>query len=223
MTQSATACLFTLGMRPTQNISVLLLSIFVHLGWVERMPPKEIEERAKPRYLFKITMVGPEDRLLEKVLSVINENVVAVDGIRIGATHLETEDSDVRTLFMSPKHSALDILLSLTYKGAKAVMIVLKEPDQEIETMYRNEIRENLGQGIPTRVITVSAEIDSGMRSRKMHSLTCGCAEPIAGSSLAASITFLYPSPVTPDTTAIRVNSQPSIVSLPLLPSIRSV
>jgi len=129
------------------------------------MPPKETEERAKPRYLFKITMVGPEDRLLEKVLSVINENVVAVDGIRIGATHLETEDSDVRTLFMSPKHSALDILLSLTYKGAKAVMIVLKEPDHEIETMYRNEIRENLGQGIPTRVITVTAEIDDFKRA----------------------------------------------------------
>lgn len=124
------------------------------------MPTKKDTEKVKPRYLFKITMVGPEDRLLEKVLSVINENVVAVDGIRIGSTQLETENTDVKTLFMSPKHSALDILLSLTYKGAKAVFIVLKESDPEIETMYRNEIRENLGQGVPTRVITVSTEID---------------------------------------------------------------
>ncbi|NHJ14586.1 MAG: hypothetical protein EAX95_12980 [Candidatus Thorarchaeota archaeon] len=125
------------------------------------MPKRKDSEKPKPRYLFKITVVGPEDRLLERVLSVINEHVVAVDGIRIGATQMEIEDSDVRTLFMSPRHSALDILLSLTYKGAKAVMIVLRESDPEIETMYRNEIRKNLGQGTPTRVITVNDEIDN--------------------------------------------------------------
>lgn len=124
------------------------------------MPSAKGSEKTRPRYLFKITVVGPEDRLLERVLSVINEHVVAVDGISIGATQVEMEDSDVRTLFMSPRHSALDILLSLTYKGANAVMIILRELDPEIETMYRNEIRENLGQGTPTRVLAVSDDID---------------------------------------------------------------
>ena len=135
------------------------------------MPHKKDAEKSKSRYLFKITMVGPEDKLLEKVLSVINENVVAVDGIRIGATHLETENSDVKALFMSPKHSALDILLSLTYKGAKGVMIVLKEHDPEIETMYRNEIRENLGQGIPTRVIAVGTKIEEFKKAEIRNTL----------------------------------------------------
>ncbi|MHA2067388.1 MAG: hypothetical protein ACXABY_23715 [Candidatus Thorarchaeota archaeon] len=124
----------------------------------------------KSRYLFKVTVVGPVDRLLEQVLGVFNEQVVAVDGIRIGATKLEREDSDVRTLFMSPKHSALDILLSLTYKGAKGVIIVFKDADPELETMYRNEIRENLGEGIPTRVICVDSGIDEFKRN-EIHNL----------------------------------------------------
>ncbi|MHA2141118.1 MAG: hypothetical protein ACXADC_03845 [Candidatus Thorarchaeota archaeon] len=124
----------------------------------------------KSRYLFKVTVVGPDDRILEQFLNVFNEQVVAVDGIRIGSTKLEREDSDVRTLFMSPKHSALDILLSLTYKGAKGVIIVLKDADPELETMYRNEIRENLGEGIPTRVICVSSSIEEFKRN-EIHNL----------------------------------------------------
>ena len=123
------------------------------------------EEKQKSRYLFKITVVGPEDRLLEQVLGVFNEQVMSVDGIRIGAAKIETEDSNVSTLFMSPKHSALDILLSLTYKGATGVIIVLKDADPEIETMYRNEIRENLGEGIPTRVICVGSDIEEFKRN----------------------------------------------------------
>ncbi len=121
---------------------------------------KKKKPKQKSRYLFKITVVGPEDKLLERVLAVFNEQVVAVDGIRIGATKLELADSDVRTLFMSPEHAALDILLSLTYKGAKGVIIVLREADPQIETVYRNEIRNNVGEGIPTRVICIGNSID---------------------------------------------------------------
>ncbi|MFW9966052.1 MAG: hypothetical protein ACFFEA_02785 [Candidatus Thorarchaeota archaeon] len=130
-------------------------------------PKKKSKEtdKQKSRYLFKVTVVGPEDKLLEQVLGVFNEQVVAVDGIRIGATKIEREDSDVRTLFMSPKHSALDILLSLTYKGASGVIIVLKDADPEIETMYRNEVRDNLGEGIPTRVICVGSGIEEFKRN----------------------------------------------------------
>jgi hypothetical protein len=134
-----------------------------------RKKPKKAEKQ-KSRYLFKITVVGPDDRLLEQVLSVFNEQVMSVDGIRIGAAKIEREDSDVQTLFMSPKHSALDILLSLTYKGATGVIIVLKDADPEIETMYRNEVRENLGEGLPTRVICVGSDIDDFKRN-EIHNL----------------------------------------------------
>jgi hypothetical protein len=127
-------------------------------------------EKQKSRYLFKVTVVGPDDRLLEQVLSVFNEQMMSVDGIRIGAAKIEREGSDVQTLFMSPKHSALDILLSLTYKGATGVIIVLKDADPEIETVYRNEIRENLGEGIPTRVICVGSYIEDFKRN-EIHNL----------------------------------------------------
>ncbi len=130
----------------------------------KKKKPKKAEKQ-KSRYLFKVTVVGPEDRLLEQFLGAFNEQVMAVDGIRIGAAKLEREDSDVRTLFMSPKHSALDILLSLTYKGATGVIIVLNDADPELETMYRNEIRDNLGEGIPTRVICVGSGIDEFKRN----------------------------------------------------------
>jgi hypothetical protein len=123
------------------------------------------EPKEKSRYLFKITVVGPEDPLLERVLAVFNEQVVAVDGIRIGATKFELADSDVGTLFMSPEHAALDVLLSLTFKGAKGVIIVLREPDPQLETVYRNEIRNNLGEGIPTRVICLGADLDEFKRT----------------------------------------------------------
>ncbi|MHA2117887.1 MAG: hypothetical protein ACW98J_03115 [Candidatus Thorarchaeota archaeon] len=135
----------------------------------KKKKPKKAEKQ-KSRYLFKVTVVGPDDRLLEQVLSVFNEQVMSVDGIRIGATKVEREDSDVQTLFMSPKHSALDILLSLTYKGATGVIIVLKDADPEIETMYRNEVRENLGEGIPTRVICVGSDIEDFKRN-EIHNL----------------------------------------------------
>lgn len=120
---------------------------------------------AKDRYLFKITVVGPEDKLLADVLKVFNEHVIAIDGIQIGSGEMETESTDVRVLLMSPKHSAMDLLLSMTYKGASAVIIVLRDADPEIETVYRNEIRESVGEGIPTRVVTIGSELDEYKRN----------------------------------------------------------
>ena len=70
---------------------------------------------------------------------------------------------------MSPRHSALDILLTLTYKGASAVIIVCKDADPEIETIYRNEIRENLGTGIPTRVLKVNLPFDDFKKNEIHH------------------------------------------------------
>ncbi len=115
-------------------------------------------------------MVGPDDRLLEKVLSTF-EPVVTVDGIRIGSAEIDIDSSEIHAVFMSPKHSALDILLTLTFKGASAVIIVLKEPDPELEAIYRNEIRDNLGSGIPTRVLTVELPIDDFKKNEIQHTL----------------------------------------------------
>lgn len=110
----------------------------------------------KHRYIFKITVIGPADHLLEDVLRVINENVVAIDGVRFTATSLETDDFEVKTLTMAPQQSALDALEALTFTGANAVLIILDEANPKTETIYRNKIRENLGGGIPTRVCIIS-------------------------------------------------------------------
>ncbi|MGY5875333.1 MAG: hypothetical protein RTU30_06285 [Candidatus Thorarchaeota archaeon] len=125
-------------------------------------PPKKDTKKGnkKTRYLFKITVVGPDDNILDQVLAMFGQHVVAVDGIRIGAGGLETEGSDVKALIMSPRHAAMDVLLSVTYKGASGVIIILKEPDPHIETIYRNEIREKMGVGIPTRVLAIEGELD---------------------------------------------------------------
>ena len=129
---------------------------------------KKTRKRAKAKYLFKITVVGPDDALLEDVLSTFDP-VVKVDGIRIVSAGHSTDDSDVKAVFMSPKHAALDILLSLTYKGASAVIIVLRDPDPELETVYRNEIRENLGAKVPTRVVTIGSSFDKFKRNEVHH------------------------------------------------------
>lgn len=129
---------------------------------------KTSKKRTKSKFLFKITVVGPDDTLLEDVLSTFDP-VVKVDGIRIVSADHSTDDSDVRAVFMSPKHAALDILLSLTFKSASAVIIVLREPDPELEIIYRNEIRENLGTKVPTRVCTIGSTLDEFKRAEIHH------------------------------------------------------
>jgi hypothetical protein len=99
--------------------------------------------------------------LLGDVLSVLSAEVIAVDGIRISSTAVTVEKTDVKTLFMSPKHSALDLLLSVTYAGASGAIIVLKEADPEME----NEIREEIGTGVATRVIALGSGIDDFKRN----------------------------------------------------------
>lgn len=141
---------------------------FARMTTTDKKKNKKKNKRAKARYLFKLTVVGPDDSLLEDVLSTFDP-VVKVDGIRIVSAEHSTDSSDVRALFMSPKHAALDILLSLTFKGASAVIIVLREPDPELETMYRNEIRENLGARVPTRIVTVGSVLDKYKRTEIHH------------------------------------------------------
>jgi len=121
---------------------------------------KKTESKKRRRYLFKVAVVGPEDALLEQVLAVVNQSAVAVDGIRIGTTSMETNGSNVQAVTWSPRHSVLDILLSVTYSGANAVVIVLRDTDPEIESIYRNEILEHLGSETPTRILTVGSGID---------------------------------------------------------------
>lgn len=132
-------------------------------------PAKKTTTKKRSKYLFKITVVGPDDKLLEAVLSTFDDPVVAVDGIRIGSTEIDTDTSEIHAVFMSPKHSALDILLTLTYKGASAVLIVCPSADPEIETIYRNEIRENLGTGVPTRILQVELPLDDFKKNEIHH------------------------------------------------------
>ena len=129
---------------------------------------KKPKKRAKTKYLFKITVVGPDDVLLENTLSTFDP-VVKVDGIRIVSADRSTDDSEVRAVFMSPKHEALDLLLSLTFKGASAAIIVLRDPDPDLETVYRNEVRDNLGAKIPTRTVTIGSSIDEFKRNEIHH------------------------------------------------------
>jgi hypothetical protein len=131
--------------------------------------PLSPQKQTKSRYLFKITVVGPDDRLLEEVLSTFDDPVVAVDGIRIGSTDLDLDSSEVRAVFMSPEHSALDILLALTFKGASGALIVLKEADPQIETVYRNEVRENLGAKVPTRTVVIDCGLDDFKKAEIHH------------------------------------------------------
>lgn len=160
------------------NKGVLLSSIIVSLcpetnlpsGVTGAMTPaKKKDDKKISKYLFKITVVGPDDKLLMDVLSIFDDPVVSVDGIRIGSTEVDFDTSEVHAVFMSPRHSALDILLALTYKGASGVIIVLREPDPEIETLYRNEIRKNLGGEIPTRVVTIGSTMDKFKRTEIEH------------------------------------------------------
>ncbi|MHA1637973.1 MAG: hypothetical protein ACTSUO_05250 [Candidatus Thorarchaeota archaeon] len=124
----------------------------------------------KHKYIFKITVIGPEDRLLEDVLRVINEDVVAIDGIRFTARSLETENLVVQTLTMAPQQSALDAMESMTFTGANAVLIVLDDADPKTETIYRNKIREHLGSGIPTRVCIIPKKMT---REKKKEIARC--------------------------------------------------
>ncbi len=123
-----------------------------------------MSEDRKSRYLFKITIVGPDDSLLREVMDTINKNNLAVDGIRIGSVDVEAGRSEVRAVMMSPTRRAMDILLSLTFRGATAALIVLREPDPELETKYRNEIRSKIGEGYPTRVFCVGDKLDAHKR-----------------------------------------------------------
>ncbi|RDE11730.1 MAG: hypothetical protein C4K49_11415 [Candidatus Thorarchaeota archaeon] len=128
------------------------------------------ERESRSRYLFKITVLGPEDTLLEEVLQVFSKRVVTVDGISISAADRATDGSDVKALIMSPKHDALDIMLSLTYKGANAAIIVLREADPEVEKHYRNEVRVKAG-GLPTRVFSVGSDFNETKRCEILRTL----------------------------------------------------
>jgi hypothetical protein len=126
----------------------------------------------KGRFAFKITVVGPDDDLVMDVLRVLNEQVISLDGIRISSAQVETDDSDVRMLLMSPRHSALDVLLGVTFRGASAALIVMPEEDSDIESVYRKEIEEEIGEGTPVKVIICESScVDDFKRNEIAYAL----------------------------------------------------
>jgi hypothetical protein len=132
-------------------------------------PAAKKSSKKVSKYLIKITVVGPDDKLLMDVLSLFDDPIVSVDGIRIGSTEVDFDTTEVHAVFMSPRHSALDILLTLTYRGASGAIIVLRESDPEIETLYRNEVRANLGSEIPTRIVTIGSTMDKFKQTEILH------------------------------------------------------
>ncbi len=123
---------------------------------------EDLDERTL-KYVLKVTVVGPNDSMLYNVLSAIAEKSVDVDGIRIGSRDFRTDRSEIRTVVMSPTQNAMDVLLSLTLIGASGAIIVLESPDPELETKYRNEIREKVGS-VPTRVFYSGAALSEAKR-----------------------------------------------------------
>jgi hypothetical protein len=117
----------------------------------------------KARYLFKITVIGPDDFLLREVLHALSEKVIEVDGIHVTSAGHKTDKSDVKALIMSPAYSALDLMLSLTFKGAGGVIIVLRETDEETECMYQSEAKLNAGD-VPTRTLIVGPALTDEKR-----------------------------------------------------------
>ncbi|MEM2143218.1 MAG: hypothetical protein QXS20_00130 [Candidatus Thorarchaeota archaeon] len=113
----------------------------------------------KQRFVFKITVLGPDDELLKSVLEGINKQTLSVNGIVIGSTKVELEQSDVSTLMMSPSQSAHRLLLSLTFRGAHAALIVMREPDPVEEATYRNQVRREIGTDVPVRVFVTGQRL----------------------------------------------------------------
>ena len=144
------------------------------------MTSEEPPRQKKTRYIFKITVVGPDDGLLREVLAILNENVVTVDGVTIGSTRVELEESRVSTVMMSPGRSAMNLMLSLTFKGANAVIIALREADPQVEAHFRNEIREALGTGRPTRVFLGGTRINKRKKEELLSLLNEIAAELVS-------------------------------------------
>ena len=133
------------------------------------MPENNGPEKRSARYVIKVTIVGPDDSMLYQVLEAIADKSVTVDGIRIGSRDLKGRDLEVQAVVMLPTRHAMDILVSLTFKGASAAIVVLESPDPELESKHRNEIRENVGH-VPTRVFYVGSELDKE-KKRELLSL----------------------------------------------------
>ncbi|MBD3406345.1 MAG: hypothetical protein GF411_09565 [Candidatus Lokiarchaeota archaeon] len=117
------------------------------------------KDRKGQRFLFKISLMGPDESLLEEVVRIFNKDLVSIDGISIGSVKRESHGADVKAVFMFSKHSALDILLTLAYTGAHGAMIVLESPNPELESEYRNRVRENIGT-VPCRLLVLDSPLD---------------------------------------------------------------
>ncbi|TXT57485.1 MAG: hypothetical protein BAJATHORv1_10187 [Candidatus Thorarchaeota archaeon] len=122
-------------------------------------------ERKGQRFLFKITLLGPDEDLLEEVVRIFNKDLVSVDGISIGSIERESHGADVRAVFMFSKHSALDILLTMTYTGAHGAMVVLEKTDPDLEAKYKNKVKEKIGS-VPCRLLILDEPLDDDERKR---------------------------------------------------------
>ncbi len=115
--------------------------------------------KKKKKYLFKITVDGPNDSLNQDVLKIITQSYVQIHGLGIYETTKETDNERINTVIMSPKHDAMHFMLSLSYKRSSGALIVLENKHKDKEQNYRERVIKNAGD-IPTRIIHIPDGID---------------------------------------------------------------
>ncbi len=114
----------------------------------------------KKKYLFKITVDGPNDALNQDVLKIITQSYVQIHGLGIYETTKETDNEQINTVIMSPKHDAMHFILSLSYKRSSGALIVLEEKYKDRVHEYEERVVKNAGE-IPTRIIVIPKETNS--------------------------------------------------------------
>jgi hypothetical protein len=104
------------------------------------------------RFLFKIAVTGPDDYLNDKVLRLISYDNIMVDGIGIHVGRVSSEP--VKISYWHPHQNAFEVLVGLSYQGAKGVLIVSSKEDIETAVRYRVEIKKKCGN-IPTSILLI--------------------------------------------------------------------
>ena len=117
------------------------------------------------RFLFKIAVTGPDDYLNDKVLRLLSYGNIMVDGIGIHVGHVPSEP--IKISYWHPHQNAFEVLVGLSYQGAKGVLIVSPKEDTAAAMRYRAEIKKKCGN-IPTSILL----IDKNKTFDAMHKMT---------------------------------------------------
>ncbi|MFX1518591.1 MAG: hypothetical protein ACFFCD_01515 [Promethearchaeota archaeon] len=104
------------------------------------------------RFVFKIVVIGPNEYLNDKVLRLISHSNIMVDGIGVHIGRVTSES--VKISYWNPHQNAIEVLVGLSYQGAKGALIVSPKEDTEAAVRYRTEIKKKCGN-IPTSILLI--------------------------------------------------------------------